>query len=312
MLEYFLFILGFIILIKCVNYLVDGSSLLAKRSGISPLIIGLTIVAIGTSLPELVISLFSILKGNTEFVFGTILGSNISNILLIIGLSAIVFPVVFNKSIINNEIPLGLFASVLLFILAFGSPGYISRIDGIIMLAIFAFFVYYIYKIRKKDKKKTKVKIKQYNDFLIALMIIGGLIGLFIGGKLIVDNALLIANNFGISDFLISATIIAIGTSLPELATALVAIFKKKVDLAIGTIAGSNIINIFLILGLTSVISPIRIPIFAGFDMIYLIFASLILLAFIFLGKNYKLTKISGFFLLLFYILYLIIIIFRG
>jgi len=316
MIEYLLFILGFVLLIKCVHYLVDGSSYLAKKSGISSLVVGLTIVAIGTSLPELIINLFSAIRGNTEFALGIIVGSNISNILLVIGLSAIIFPIVFDKSLTHNEIPMGLLASILLFIFAnnfiLGPTGIISWIEGIIMLIIFSYFVYYIYKINKKRRKKYIIKTKEHSDLIITLMIIGGLIGIFIGGKLVVDNAILIARAFGISDFLISATVIAVGTSLPELATSLVAIFKKKINLAIGTIAGSNIINILFVLGITSIISPIKVPSFAIFDMIYLIFASLLLLAFVFLGRKYKLSRWNGIVLLLFYILYVILIINRG
>jgi cation:H+ antiporter len=315
MLEYLLLIVGFIFLIKGAQYFVDGSSQLAKRLGVSSLVIGLTVVAFGTSMPEFVINIFSAIEGHTELALGTIIGSNISNTLLILGISSMLFPLLVHKSTVWNEIPLSLFSTFLLFILIndslFGKTSKLSQLDGIIMLSLFCYFLYYIYSSTQKSNN-FKIEIQKHSDFIIALMILGGLVAIFFGGNLIVKNALIVASTFGISDFLISATVIAIGSSLPELVVSLVAIFKKNVDLAVGNIVGSNIFNILYVLGSTALIQPIYLPGFVNFDLVFLMVITALLFLFMFTGKKHKLERWEGAIFILLYIAYFSFIVFRG
>jgi cation:H+ antiporter len=315
MIEYLYLVIGLVLLVAGANYLIKGSTNLAKRFGVSELIVGLIVLAFGTSLPELMVSVLSALGGNTDIALGNVIGSNISNTLLILGLCAVIFPLVVKKSIAWKEIPLGILAVSSLVILSgeivFGFTPVFGRFDGIIFLSLFLVFLYYSYKSLKVHKVVT-VDIKKNKDFLTALMILGGLAAVLFGGHLIVDNAVLIANKVGISQFLVSATIIAIGSSLPELVVSLVAIFKKKANLAIGNIVGSNIFNIFYILGITALIKPITIPLFAFFDITFLLITSLLLFASIFIGRKYAIGKSSGIIFLILYLIYLMIIIARG
>tara|TARA_Y100000310_G_C20696023_1_gene825808 strand:- start:2713 stop:3660 length:948 start_codon:yes stop_codon:yes gene_type:complete len=315
MIEYLLLLLGFILLIKGAQYFIDGASYLAKRLGISPLIIGLTVVAFGTSMPEFIINIFSAIEGSTEIALGNIIGSNISNTLLILGISAIFVPLLVHKSTVWNEIPLSLFATVLLFLLIndslFGYTSKLGVLDGLIMLSLFFYFLYYIYSSAKRNNK-FKMEIQKHNEFIIAIMILGGLVGIFFGGDLIVKNALIVAAGLGISEFLISATLVALGSSLPELVVSLVAIFKKNVDLAVGNIIGSNMFNILYVLGVTSLINPIILPGFVNLDLIFLIVITALLFVFMFTGKKHKLERWEGVIFILLYIAYVSFIIFRG
>ncbi len=315
MIEYLYLVIGLVLLVAGANYLIRGSTNLAKRFGVSELIIGLTVLAFGTSLPELMVSILSVIGGNTDIALGNIIGSNISNTLLILGLSAVIFPLAVKKSIAWKEIPLSILAVSSLVILSgeiiFGFTPIFGRFDGVIFISLFLVFLYYSYKSLKVHEVVT-VDIKKYKDFLTAVMILGGLAAVFLGGHLIVDNAVLIAKNVGISQFLVSATIIAIGSSLPELVVSLVAIFKKKANLAIGNIVGSNIFNIFYILGITALIKPVVIPLFAFFDITFLLVSSLLLFSAIFIGRKYAIGKSSGIVFLILYLVYLLIIIARG
>ena len=236
MLEYILFVVGLIILVKGADFLVDGSSVLAKKLGVPTLIIGLTVVAFGTSMPELVVNVFAALEGSTGIAFGNIIGSNISNILLVLGITALIYPISVHRSTIWKELPFAVLAVVVLFIVSndFIIDGLnvfsLTRVDGFIMLIFFAVFLLYIFSSIKRNKKiwkDKKIEIKQRNNIVIALMIIGGIAGLFLGGKWVVDGAIYIANQFGLSEFLISATIIAVGTSLPELVVSVRAAMKE-------------------------------------------------------------------------------------
>ncbi len=315
MIEYLLLVLGFIFLMKGAQYLIEGSSYLAKRLGVSPLVIGLTVVAFGTSMPEFIINIFSAINGSTEFALGNIIGSNISNTLLILGISAIFMPLLVHKSTVRNEIPLSLFTVVLLFILIndslFGYASKLSLFDGLIMLSLFSYFLYYLYT-STKNNNKFKIEIQKHEDFVIAAMILGGLVGIFFGGNLIVENAMDIALSLGVSNFLMSATLVALGSSLPELVVSLVAIFKRNVDLAVGNIVGSNIFNILYVLGVTSLIKPIALPSFANFDILFLIISTTLLFAFMFTTKEHKISRIEGIIFILLYLGYISFILIRG
>jgi len=315
MIEYLLLILGFILLMKGAQYFIDGASYLTKRLGVPPLIIGLTVVAFGTSMPEFIINLFSAMRGSTDLALGNIIGSNISNTLLILGISAVVMPLLVHKSTVRNEIPLSLFATGLLFILIndslFGYDSRLSILDGLIMLSLFLYFLYYLY-VSTKNNNKFKIEIHKHSDFVIAAMILGGIVGIFFGGNLIVKNAMIVASTFGISDFLISATVVALGSSLPELVVSLVAVFKKNVDLAVGNVVGSNIFNILYVLGITSLIEPVALPSFVNFDILFLIFSTTLLFAFMFTTKEHKLSRLEGAIFILLYIAYITFILIRG
>lgn len=311
-----LLFLGFALLIKGADYLVKGASALARKFNVSELVIGLTIVALGTSAPELVVSIVSSSKGLNEVVYGNVIGSNIINIYLILGVSAIIYPIVVQRSTIRIEIPYSLLAIVLLFILVnddllWGNENYFGRIDAFILLAFFSVFLYYVFKNMKRDPEAAAVVEKQPLSMWVTIaMIVGGMLGLVFGGQLVVDNAVVIARNFNLSDKLIGLTIIAAGTSLPELATSAVAAFRKNSDISIGNVVGSNIFNILFVLAISGVISPMEYNANLNVD-IYVLMGGTILLFVLFLGKTSKLTRGEALILLLGYVAYVAYLIWR-
>lgn len=320
MLTYILFIIGFFILIKGATLLVDGSSSIAKRLKISNIVIGLTIVAFGTSTPEFVINIFASAKGNTEIAIGNILGSNIANILLVLGISAIIYPLATKNNTVWKEIPLGLLAAILLGVLAndvridndlFSG---LTRIDGIVLLAFFIVFIYYTFGISKVVGENTIEgdDIKELSYLKSAIFIIGGLLGLMVGGKWIVDGAVKIAELFHVSQSLIGLTVVAIGTSLPELATSAIAAYKKQTDIAIGNVVGSNIFNIFWVLGFSALIRPLPFSTNNDIDIIMTIFSSVLLFLILFVGKKHIIEKWQGMLMVMIYIVYLIYLIING
>ncbi|HOX97070.1 MAG TPA: calcium/sodium antiporter, partial [bacterium] len=260
---YILFALGFPALLKGADLLVDGSVSIAKKFNISNIVIGLTIVAFGTSMPELVVNIMAGLNGNNEIAIGNVLGSNIANIFLILGVAALIYPLSTKQNTVWKEIPFSLLAILVLGTLVNdqfidGGPiSILSRIDGFILLAFFIIFFYYIIGISKGDKSAAEADLKEMATWKSFLYIALGLVGLMFGGKWVVDGAVAIATALNISQSLIGLTIVAVGTSLPELATSAVAAYKKQTDIAIGNVVGSNIFNIFWILGLGSIINPI-------------------------------------------------------
>ncbi len=321
MLQYALFILGFAFLLKGADFLVKGSSSLAKKLGVPSLVVGLTVVAFGTSMPELVVNMFSAFEGSTDVAIGNVVGSNISNILLILGLTATLYPLKVHHSTVWKEIPFSILGAFVLFIAANDlmidriSFSMLTRIDGIVLLCFFGIFLYYVYEMAKDRRNKLqdrKLEIKEYNYYKISLMLLLGVAGLFIGGKWVVDGAIFIARQAGLSEFLISATVVAFGTSMPELVTSVTAALKKDVDLAVGGAVGSNIFNIFWILGLTSVITPIALPAFVNFDILFLLFAALSLFLFMFIGNKHELDRWGGVVFVIFYIIYIFFIFVRG
>lgn len=312
------FIFGLVALVYGADSLVKGSSSIAKKAGLSSLFIGLTIVSFGTSLPELVVNIFASLKGSNDIAIGNILGSNIANILLILGVSAVIYPLIVKKGTVRTEIPLSLMAVGALFLLVNdtlfdgSAVSLLSRADGLILLLFFIVFVYYTFSISKKIEGAQDQEVKKYPYHISALLIIGGIIGLVIGGNLLVDGAVAIATYFGLSQALIGLTVVAIGTSLPELATSAVAAYKKQSDIAIGNIVGSNIFNIFWILGLSATINPLEFSITLNSDIAVLMAITILLSLFIFIGKKNVLQKWQGGVMILLYIIYIIYIVLRG
>ena len=310
---------GMALLVKGADWIIDGASELAKKFNVSPLVIGMTVVAFGTSFPEFVVNIFSALNGSTDLALGNIVGSNIANILLILGVIAFLRPPKVSQSTIWKEIPMSLLAAVILFMAANDllidgvMPSSITRIDGLVMLAFFAIFIYYSYGMAKRGKLEgITPKRCCFSTQKISLLIFGGLTAIYFGGVWTVENAVLIAQNLGISEFLISATIIAIGTSLPELVTGVIAAMKKHTDIGIGTVVGSNIFNIFFVLASTAVISPIALPAFANFDLIWLIFINILLFTFVFLERHRTLERTEAITFIFLYLVYIFIVIGRG
>ena len=287
-----LFLLGIVLIIAGANYLTEGASTLARRMGLSPLVVGLTIVAFGTSAPELIVSLMSALKGNADIAMGNVIGSNIFNILAIGGVTAVVAPITITKSTIRREIPLMLLSFLVLFFLSYdtifaGTAGttenILSRGEGLTLLGFFLIFLTYTFAIAKDapdDPHADHTPIRTYPLWLLILFIVGGLVALVYGGDLFVSSASSIARSFGMSESFIGLTIVAAGTSLPELATSVAAALKKQPEIAVGNIVGSNIFNIFLILGISSTITPIRIGGVTALDFLVMIAAGLMLCSF--------------------------------
>ena len=309
-----LIIIGFVLLIVGADILVEGSSGIAKKFHIPEIIIGLTIVSIGTSMPELFVSITSALDGYSDMAIGNIIGSNISNLLLILGLSAAIKPVVFQKETRLYEIPMCLLVTIILMIFC-NINGGISKIEAIALLILFCAFIGYTIYMGKRESQKEMVEIKteEKKNSIIKniIFVLIGICGLKIGGDLVVNNAVNVANHFNWSEKLISLTILAIGTSLPELVTSVTAAIKGNSDIAIGNIIGSNIFNILLIIGASALITPITYNFSYNFDFSVLIVSSIILAIFPFIPPKDKMSRFNGIVYLLIYITYLIILFVR-
>jgi len=316
MITYVLFFVGFAALIKGADLLVDGASSLASRLGMSALVIGLTIVAFGTSAPELVVNLLASWSGNTDIAIGNILGSNIANILLILGITAIVYPISVGKGTIWKEIPFSLLAVMVLGLMANdilldgASTAVISRIDGLLLISFFAIFLYYIFSIAKQGAGEETPA--QYTYLKSVGMILLGMSGLVIGGKWIVDGAVMFATSLGVSEALVGLTIVAVGTSLPELATSVVAAYRKNVDIAVGNIVGSNIFNVFWILGLSATISPLPFMPVLQSDLFVTFLATTLLFFALFVGMHHTVERWQGITFVLMYVAYLSYLVMRG
>ncbi|MCH8518504.1 calcium/sodium antiporter [Candidatus Gracilibacteria bacterium] len=308
MLTYILFLIGFPLLIKGADILILGASSLALRYGIPSLVVGLTIVAFGTSAPELAVNIFSAFKGSTELIMGNIIGSNISNILLILGVTACIITLPAEQSTLYKEIPFSLFTIVLVAIFGFLFGG-IFFITALFFLILFLGFIYYTYCLAIKGNKDIGNQGEKNNSksvFLSISYIILGLLGLTLGGKWIVDGAIEIALSLGMSELVVGLTIVAIGTSLPELATSVIAAIKKETDIAIGNIVGSNIFNILLVLGVSGLITSIAIDGEIYRDIGVNILATILLTLFLYFSKGNKLRRVHGVVFLIFFILYVI------
>ncbi|PRX97650.1 cation:H+ antiporter [Pontibacter ummariensis] len=316
--NFLILLAGFVALILGADKLVDAASSLASKIGIPNIVIGLTIVAFGTSAPELVVNLFAASSGSTEMVLGNVLGSNIFNILAILGISAIIYPLTVKTNTTWLEIPLSLLAAVSVLILA--NDAYldgsvlnlISRSEGLVLLLFFLIFLVYNLKISQSSSgEEEETETKDYTYLQSGLFIALGLAGLIIGGRLIVTSAVSIAQTIGLSERIIGLTVVSIGTSLPELATSVVAVRKKNVDIAIGNVVGSNIFNTFLILGLSTLVTPVQVNAGSFTDIVINIAASLLLFLFIFTGKGRKLSRWEGAVLLTLYLAYLTLLIYQ-
>ncbi len=306
-----LIIIGFVLLIVGADVLVDGSSGIAKKFHIPEIIIGLTIVSIGTSMPELFVSITSALDGYSDMALGNIIGSNLSNLLLILGLSAVIKPVVFQKETRIYEIPMCLLVTIILMVFC-NTNGGISKIESIGLLILFGAFIGYTIYMGKKESKNEIVEIKaeekENNIIKNIIFVLLGICGLKIGGDLVVNNAVNVANHFNWSEKLISLTILAIGTSLPELVTSVTAAIKGNSDIAIGNIIGSNIFNILFIIGVSALITPITYNFSYNFDFSVLIVSSIILAIFPFIPPKDKMSRFNGIIYLLIYIAYLLVL----
>lgn len=310
-----LFVAGLAVILYGANLLTDGASALARRFNISELVIGLTIVALGTSLPELVISLGAALQGSPGISLGNVIGSNIFNGMLILGVTALIFPVTFSEKMLSREIPFNLLAAIVLTLLAgsmiyagSGEGEYITRNGGMILLCFLAIFIRYTFSIAKGDSTDEEDG-PQMSTTRIALSIIGGLAGLILGGKLFVNAATEIATAAGLSEAIIGITIVSAGSSLPELAVSVSAARKKNVCIALGNVLGSNILNIFLILGCTATICPIELSQFNFVDFYTLIGSAILIYIVGKFGGKATITRAEGAVLVCCYIAYTVYLI---
>lgn len=288
------------------DILVDGASSIARKIGISEFVIGIIIVGFGTSCPELVVSVTGAIDGNSAVSLGNVTGSNIFNILMILGLTAILSPIAITKDNKTKDIPILLCVTIFFCLIAL--KGTINRLDAVLFLAIFAIYLLYNFKAGKAEAAAIEEEVveKNYGTFLSILMIVGGLAGLIFGGKLFVNNAVTLAHALGASDKFIAVTILAVGTSLPELMTCVVAAAKKKGQLALGNVVGSNVFNILLILGISGLIHPLDTTSFNYVDMVTLTASVLALFIFANASKKSQLSKPAGISFLLMEVVYMI------
>ncbi|MCW3788207.1 calcium/sodium antiporter [Plebeiibacterium sediminum] len=310
----FLFVvLGFVFLIIGANSMVNGASALAKKFNVSDLVIGLTIVAFGTSAPELVVSVIGSINNYSDIVLGNVIGSNNFNLFIILGLSGLIVPIKVQSSTAWKEIPISLVVSVLLFFLLNGFAvteyGRLNRVEAVILLVLFCAFLYYVFKQMQSDSLEQNTHDNNKTLLKIWGLIIGGLTGLVIGGQLVVVYSVDIAHNLGVSEKIIGLTIVAAGTSLPELVTSIVASLKKNSDIAIGNVIGSNIFNILLILAISGTIKPITYNYKFNIDILVLIGGTVFLLIAMMTGKRKVLDRWEALILLCFYIIYTLTIV---
>lgn len=307
-----LLILGFFLLIKGADWLVDGASTLAARLGVSSFMIGLTVVAFGTSAPELVVNLIASWQGQSELAIGNILGSNMANTLLILGAAALLTPLIVSRQTVKREIPFSILATLVVFIVANDKlidslgPNVIGRIDGLVTLLLFFAFMYVSFtgtrgavEEQSRSNGRTILEGHLYSVF--------GLIGLAAGGKLVVDSAVDIGFFFGFSETFIGLTVVAVGTSLPELAATAVAAYRKQNDIAIGNVVGSNIFNLLWVLGLSAIVNPISFSLESNVILVLLMAATLLVIVFLKWNTKHRIERTHGLFFILLYIAFIYI-----
>ena len=303
--QIFILLAGLLLILFGANWLVDGSSSIAKRFGISEFVIGLTIVGIGTSTPEMVVSFLSSFQGKADMAIGNIVGSNIFNTMMILGVTALISPLAITKSNLKKNIPLNIIVTVLLIVLGmnftlFGKgQDQLSRIDGIILLAVFAWYIWTSFRSDAGDSEEDGESIKEYKTGISVILIVAGLAGLILGGRLFVNSATELAKMFGVSDKFIAITVMAAGTSMPELATCVVAALKGRGQLALGNVLGSNIANILLILGGAALINPLSFTGMTPVDLGAVLLCAIFILASAYCFKKKQLDRFEGVILLL-------------
>lgn len=321
LLSFFLLIVGLVVLVAGAEGLVRGASSLSRKAGISALVIGLTVVALGTSAPELAVNVIASMNGTSDVAVGNIIGSNIANLLLILGIAATMMTLQVKFSTTWREIPFALLATLLVVI--FSSDilldgtitNTLARTDGLALLMIFMIFGFYTFTLARSSRNTSyddDKEIKTYSYFFSIVLVVAGLSGLVLGGQLLVDSAVNIALGLGMSEILVGLTIVAIGTSMPELATSIVAVRKGQVDMAVGNIIGSNIFNILWVLGLSSTIMPISISAAAQFDLFLTLLITLAVFAMLFIGQRHHIQRWQGVVLLICYVGYLVFSVIRG
>ena len=318
---------GLILILLGANGLTDGAASVAKRFRIPPIVIGLTIVAFGTSAPELTVSVSSALKGSADIAIGNVVGSNIFNTLMIVGCTALFAPIVITRNTLRKEIPLCILSSIVLLICANdvfldkASENILNRVDGLLLLCFFVIFMGYTFAIASKPATmeqqaehpviEEETEIKSLPWWKSILYIIGGLAALIYGGQLFVDGATGIARNLGVSESIIGLTLVAGGTSLPELATSIVAALKKNPEIAIGNVIGSNLFNIFFVLGCSASITPLHLSGITNFDLFTLVGSGILLWLFgLFFAKR-TITRIEGGVMILCYVAYTVVLIYN-
>lgn len=305
-------LIGFILMIKGADFLIDGAVSLAIKFHISEIAIGLTIVAFGTSAPELIVNILSAIKGHPEICYGNVIGSNLFNTLMVLGITGLVSPIFLQKATVIKEIPFMFFGTILIIVLSnnFWQGGAVlSRLDGVLLFACLVLFLIYVMGIPKNN---TGEHYQSVSTLKTILLIIFGIIGLFAGGEFVVRNAVSIAREFGVSEKLISLTIVAFGTSLPELVTSLLALKKKSSDIAVGNVIGSNLFNIFMVLGVTAMIKPIEFNVLLNIDLMILMVITIILFFLVCVGKLNKLNRYEAGLLVVIYFSYLGYLLNRG
>ena len=300
-----LLIVGFVALILGANWLVNGATSVGIRANLSPLIIGLTIVAFGTSLPEMIVNVFSCIKGSPGLAIGNIIGSNTMNILLILGVSSLIWPIDVSRVSIRRDIPVGFVATLAITLMAnylfTGQARTINWIEGIVLLLMG--FAYLLLTMLKNDPKEETEDIQEampWGKTILAL--VAGIVGLYVGGELVSRNAQILAKNWGMSESTIGLTVVATATSLPELITSIVAATKKNSGIAIGNVLGSNIMNIFMVLGVSAIITPLPFDPIMNKQLMILFAANLLMLLFVFTGKGRKISRWEGALLTLGYV----------
>lgn len=304
---YLLLIIGLVVLISGANVLVLGASSIAKKFNIPNLVIGLTVVSFGTSFPELIINILAGINGQSDLAIGNVVGSNTINILLVIGVSALIKPVAVQSNTVKFEIPFTLLAMIVLFVLANDalidgeSLSVLSRIDGLMFLTFFIIFMYYTFIVSRQGNENDGHHVKEQANWKSILLLFAGVVGLYFGGVLIVDNATVIATNLGLSQAVIGILVVALGTSLPELATSAVAAYKGNADMAVGNIVGSNIFNVFFVLGISASIQPIAFNVALNTDILFALFASILLFLFIFTRRGRQIDRVEAIIFLVLY-----------
>lgn len=309
---YLLLIIGLVILIIGANVLVLGASSIAKKFNIPNLVIGLTVVSFGTSFPELIINILAGVNGQGDLAIGNVVGSNTINILLVIGVSALIKPIAVQSNTVKFEIPFSLLAMFVLLVLANDvlidgeNLSVLSRIDGLMFLTFFVIFMYYTFIVSKHGAEDDGHYVKERANWKSILLLLAGIVALYFGGVLIVDNATIIATNLGLSQAVIGILVVALGTSLPELATSAVAAYKGNADMAIGNIVGSNIFNVFFVLGISASIQPIAFSPALNTDILFALFASILLFIFIFTRKGRQIDRVEATIFLVLYGTYVV------